>query len=287
MDIYQAIWEADRNGSGLQPVLAPDSGDSAEGYVVVDLGACSPEHHVFKEVVIPDRKKHSYKLVEKLFDNYTLNHYSREKNTSAETKEVKEFLNMAIDSPPVETAKKFIEEKTKKRFTEVQWYTHLHNLWFRQYDEETGKDLSGFEHVFIGEQRNRRLEGHHFWYKYWLEDAAPLNRHHQDHVELKCDYFGEQKGAPYVVTLGYRLYAFDYQKNHFFKISKNHCAFLVGISAEGLLALGTVRAFQHKDVPENLIINQIPFRLELYRSPDGKSIRTFYPLDPERQNPIN
>ncbi|WP_052352974.1 hypothetical protein [Neobacillus dielmonensis] len=285
MDIYHAIWEADQKGSGLLPITAAEIGDPNQGYVVVDLEACSPDHQVFKEVEIPDRKRHSYKLVERLFDNYTLSHYSREKNSSNESKEVKEFLQMAIDSPPVKLAKNYIEEKNKKCFTEMQWYTHLHDLWFRQYDCESGKDLSGFEHVFVGEQRKRRLEGHHFWYKYWLEDQSDLNNHHPDQIELKCEYFGEQKGAPFVVTFGYRLQAFDYQKRRFFRVGKNHCAFLVGISAEGLLALGTVRALKHKDVPEEIVINDATFKLELFMSPDGKSIRTFYPIDPESERP--
>ncbi|WP_462411711.1 hypothetical protein [Neobacillus sp. Marseille-QA0830] len=288
MDIYRAIWEADMTGNGIRPITAADCGNQDEGYVIVDLECFSPEHRVFKEVVIPDRKKQSYQLVEQLFDNYNLNHYGREKNTTAESNEVKEFLQMAIDSPPVKMAKNYIEEKNNKRFTDMQWYRHLHDLWFRQYDSESGKDLSGFEHVFIGEQKQRRLEGHHFWYKYWLEDSADSNKHAQDQIDLKCEYFGEQKGAPYVVTLGYRLQAFDYRKRRYSKVGKNHCAFFTGISAEGLLALGTVRALRHKDVPEEILINHSPFRLELFMSPDGKSIRTFYPMAPasEKENPI-
>jgi poly(U)-specific endoribonuclease len=279
VDIYQAIWDADMKGNGIRPISTTENRDISEGYVVVDMESCNPEHRIFKEVHIPDKKRSSYRLIEKLFDNYTLNEINKEKNTTNESKEVEEFLIMAINSPPVKIAKKFIEEKSNKEFNKLQWYTYLHDLWFRQFNLESGKDLSGFEHVFIGEQKRRKLVGYHFWYKYWLEDNADLNKHDRDQIELTCVNFNEQKPAtPYVITVGYHLKAFDYEKKRFIKILKKRCAFFVGISAEGLLALGTVRAMPQEDVPENFVINDVHYKLELFRSPDDKSIRTFYPI---------
>lgn len=242
MDIYQAIWDADMKSNGIRPLPTTENRDISEGYVVVDTESYTPEHPIFKDVHIPDRKRSSYQLIEKLFDNYTLNQMNKERNTLNESKEVEEFLIMAINSPPVKIAKKFIEEKSNKEFNEFQWYTYLHTLWFRQFNWESGKDLSGFEHVFIGEQKKRKLVGHHFWYKYWLEDNADLNKHNRDQIELICVNLNEQKLArPYVITVGYHLKAFDYEKKHFIDIFKKKCTFFVGISAEGLLALGTVR----------------------------------------------
>jgi poly(U)-specific endoribonuclease len=279
MDIYQAIWDADMKGNGIPPILPTEKGDLSEGYVVVDTESCNPEHRIFKEVHIPDRKRSSYQLIEKLFDNYTLNQMKKEKNTLIELKEVEEFLIMAINSPPVKIAKKFIEEKTNKEFNELQWYTYLHDLWFRQFNWESGRDLSGFEHIFIGEQKRRKLVGHHFWYKYWVEDNANLNKHNIDQIELTSVDLNDQKAAPYIITVGYYLKANNYEKRRFIKILKKRCAFIVGISAEGLLALGTVRAFPQEDVPGSFVINDVHFKLELFRSPDGKSIRTFYPIE--------
>lgn len=279
MDIYQAIWDADMKNNGIPPISIAENGDISEGYVIVDMESCTSEHHILKEVIIPDRKRGSYQLVEKLFDNYSLNQRYKEKNTPSKSKEVEEFLIMSINSPPMKIAKIFIEKKSNKEFNQAEWYTYLHDLWFRQFNWESGKDLSGFEHVFIGEQRRRKLIGHHFWYKYWLEDNADLNKHNKDQIELICMNTNEQKvAAPYAITIGYNLNAFDYEKRRFIKIFKNHCAFFVGISAEGLLALGTVRALPHEDVPENFVINDKNFKLELFMSPDRKSIRTFYPL---------
>jgi poly(U)-specific endoribonuclease len=166
-------------------------------------------------------------------------------------------------------AKKFIEERSQQDFNEEQWYTHLHNLWFRQFDWESGKDLSGFEHVFIGEQKGRKLVGHHFWYKFWLEQSSNLTELYQDEPKYV---------TPHVVILGYRLKAFDEKKRTYNKIDKKRCAFFVGHSAEGLLAIGTVRAMPDGLVPEDFVLNDLRYKLELFRSPDGNSIRTFYPI---------
>jgi poly(U)-specific endoribonuclease len=279
MNIYQEIWDADMKGNGLRPITTKDISNPSEGYVVVDTEKCDPDHQIFKEVCLPAQKRSSYQIVEKLFDNFTLNQIYREKNTKSESLEVEEFLSMAIHSIPVKMAKKFIEEKTNKELNETDWYKYLHTLWFRQFNWESGKDLSGFEHVFIGEQKRRKLVGHHFWYKYYMEDHAFLNKQKRDQIELTCLNHSEHRLAgPDVIILGFHLRAYDYEKRRFIKILKKKCAFFTGISAEGLLALGTVRSIGQKNFPERIVINNKYYHLELFMSPDGESIRTFYPI---------
>lgn len=277
MSIYQTIWEADMNGNGIMPITIDEQGDHSEGYVVVDTRMNHPEHRIFHKVVIPEKKRRSYQLIEKLFDNYTLNQTVKEQNTPSETKEIEEFLCMAINTTPIIIAKRFIEEKLNRRFNEEQWYAYLHDLWFRQFQWESGIDLSGFEHVFVGEQKGKKLVGHHFWYKYFLEDHADQSVHSQDQIK-STKILHQNKAFPFVLTVGYVLNAHDHKKNRFLQIVKKQCAFLVGLSAEGLLALGTVRACSGDDIPKSMEINEEKFDLELYKSPDGKSIRTFYPI---------
>lgn len=277
MNIYQAIWDADMKGNGIRPISTNENKDKSQGYVVVDTENCHPEHRILQEVYIPEEKRSSYLLVEKLFNNYTLNQKYKETNTLNEFVEVEEFLTMAIQSFPSRTAKEFIEEKSNKKFSELQWYTYLYDLWFRQFDSATGKDLSGFEHVFIGEQQRKRLVGHHFWYKYWLEDNADINEHHKDQIVRNCSVHSEQIcNTLDVITIGYHLEAFDYPKKRFVKLVKKNSGFFVGVSAEGILALGAVRATS--EGYEDAVINGVRYKLELSRSRDGRSIRTFYPI---------
>ncbi len=272
LDIYKQIWECDTKHSGLRPISPLENRNYSEGYVMVDTQVCSPDHRILREVHIPDKKRKSYELIEKLFDNYTLNQKSKEINTAYEFKEASEFLMMASLSPPVQIARKFLMEKLNKNFDDQQWYHQLHHLWFRQFNWDNGRDLSGFEHVFIGEQQRRKLVGHHFWYKYWLADQD-----HADHVDMTCEVPSDQNSAsPYVITVSYQLKATDHHKKKSVELSKKRCTFLVGISAEGLLALGTIRALGKEYVPEYFYIKEIPYKLELIMSPDGQSIRTFY-----------
>jgi poly(U)-specific endoribonuclease len=279
LDIYQDIWDADMKNNGLLPIQPGDKRDFTNGYVLVDHKNSHPHHKLIKDVHIPASKRRSYKMVERLFDNYTLDQYSKEKNTRKESKEVSEFLGMAVATPPMKMAKEYVENVLQKSFTELHWYTHLHQLWFRQFNLYNGRDLSGFEHIFIGEQKRKMLSGHHFWYKYWLEDSPALNKHKMDLIELKCSSPNEwMPSAPFVVTAGYRLKAFDHHKRQFIKISKSRCGFFVGLSAEGLMALGTVRALFPEEVPHFIKLNGVKLNLEMFMCPEGKSIRTFYPL---------
>ncbi|WP_053363188.1 hypothetical protein [Bacillus sp. FJAT-27251] len=282
MDIYQHIWDADMKSNGLQPIEPGKERNYSAGYVVVDDRPGHHGHRIFREVYIPDSKRRSYQLVEKLFDNYTMNQYRKEKNTVKESKEVSEFLAMAINTSPIQLAREFVQKKLRKSLTELYWYTHLQQLWFRQFNLYNARNLSGFEHVFIGEQKRKMLSGHHFWYKYWLEDNPALNEHKSDLIDLKDSALQVQMpGAPYIVTAGYRLKTYDGHKRRFIRISKSRCGFFVGLSAEGLMAMGTVRALFPEDKPHPVKLNGLPFNLEMFMCPQGKSIRTFYPFNPD------
>ena len=281
-NIYQAIWDADMEQNGIKPVSSKEEGNETDGYVVVDLETCQPQHNVFKEVSIPDKKKNSYELVTKLFNNYSLNQKKKENNTLDEEKEVEEFLKMAIETKPMELAKQYIEENSNKTYSDLQWYTYLHDIWFRQFNSQSGMDLCAFEHVFVGEQKGTKLGGHHFWYKYWLEDNASVEN---DHILMSCPIDKNKNPSNHdAITVGYSVDAFDYEKQQFTKLFKKIGGFFVGLSAEGIIALGTVRFTPQSFAPKDAVINNVHYQLKLFRSPDNKSMRTFYPVYIPSQN---
>jgi hypothetical protein len=49
----------------------------------------------------------------------------------------------------------------------------------------------------------------------------------------------------------------------------------IGCRIEGLMALGTVRFFERGRIETT--INGVRYQIELYRSPDGRSLRSFFP----------
>jgi hypothetical protein len=77
------------------------------------------------------------------------------------------------------------------------------------------------------------------------------------------------------MTLAYRWDAFDFESRQRRSLYNPIGGFWVGCSIEGLMALGTIRFFQRGRIETT--INGARYEIALYRSPDGKSLRTFFP----------
>jgi hypothetical protein len=46
----------------------------------------------------------------------------------------------------------------------------LNEIWFELYKRETKNDSSGFEHVFLGENRRGETTGFHNWIQFWSQE---------------------------------------------------------------------------------------------------------------------
>ena len=68
----------------------------------------------------------------------------------------------------------------------------LYDLWFGLYRRKTNNDSSGFEHVFVGEEKEGKVMGMHNWVQLYCEERAnrldykgyipPRGRNHQSPV---------------------------------------------------------------------------------------------------------
>jgi poly(U)-specific endoribonuclease len=81
--------------------------------------------------------------------------------------------------------------------------------------------------------------------------------------------------VPEVVTLAYRWDAYDAESGQRRALYNPIGGFWVGCSIEGLMALALVRFFQRGRIETT--INGARYEVELYRSPDGRSLRTCFP----------
>lgn len=286
MDIYQRIWNADQQGNGIRPVLQEAEGDPDHGFVVVDELGQGETHRLFPKVQIPDAKRSTYELCHKLFNNYRLDKTKREVKTPEEDQEVFALLDTIFDSPPMQVAREYVEGQTAETWDQQRWTSTLIDIWFRQFDMGSGRDLSGFEHIIVGEQDHGKVSGYHFWYKYHLDDSADfLDRDDVFFVGPRYDGPNAASGpltelgvnTPDVSTLAYRWEAFDYDTGERRPLYKPIGGFWNGLSIEGLLALGTVRFIPAARSPKETVINGVLYGLKLYRSDDGHSLRTFYP----------
>jgi poly(U)-specific endoribonuclease len=181
-------------------------------------------------------------------------------------------------------AREHLESRSGGSFSHGAWQELIFAVWFRQFDDGRNFDLSAFEHVVVGEQKGGKVNGHHFWYKYWLDDWAALSG--QDDIDYDGNrYDGPNRrdgrltaagrSVPEVVTLAYGWDAYDAEAGRRRSLYNPIGGFWVGCSIEGLMALGLVRFFERGRV--ETAINGARYEVEGYRSPDGHCLRTFFP----------
>jgi hypothetical protein len=283
--IYQRIWDADQAASGIPAIAAGEAGDPARGFVAVDERATrDPDHRLFAEVRIPEPKRRTYDLCKALFDNYRLDQGKFEDNRLQEAREILELLGAVADSAPMAAARAHLEDQRGKSYSRDAWQELIFDVWFRQFDDGRNLDLSGFEHVAVGEQKGGKVNGHHFWYKYYLDDWAAFSG--ADDIDYDGTRYDGPRGhegpltavgrkVPEVVTLAYGWDAYDFENGQRRALYNPIGGFWVGCSIEGLLALGTVRFFERGRIETT--ISGARYEIELYRSPDGRSLRTFFP----------
>ncbi|MFS8120911.1 hypothetical protein QD336_00655 [Rhizobium sp. BR 250] len=287
MDIYQQIWDADQAGNGVQPILDGAQGDADRGYVsVVSSSAGGRDIKLLQSVVIPARKMLTYERVTRLFDNYALDEQDPELETPEERQEVHDLLEAVVDTPPMQVARAYVSEATGTAVSRDRWYAVLLEQWFRSFAQGGDPALTGFEHIFVGEQEGPKVQGYHFWYKYHLDDglAGTIDRNRfpgfkDDRiVYLRGMYDNGQERFPESVTISYRWDAPDYERGAVRPLTKPKGGFFVGCSVEGLMAIGTVRAHLGARAPKEAVINGARYDLKLFRSADDQHIRTFYPV---------
>ena len=279
--IWQEIWDADQSERGVPAILMGGRGDPATGFVRIDERDGPADHRLFAEVQIPDSKRLTYDLCRSLLDNYRLDQTKAEDTTPVEAQEILALLDAITDSAPMRLACAHLEEQLGRRCTREQWQETLYTIWFRPFDLGRNRDLSGFEHVAVGEQKGGEVSGCHFWYTYYLEDLGVLSG--EDDIDWQGSRYERRAGrlttlgrqVPEVATLSYRWDAYDQESGARRPLTQAVGGFWVGCSVEGLMALGTVRFFEQGSV--EAVINGARYRIDLFRSPDGRSLRTTFP----------
>ncbi|KDM93397.1 lamin tail domain-containing protein [Photobacterium galatheae] len=289
-NIYQEIWNADQSGAGVKAILDNEPGDQSTGFVKVNhqLDAQNRDLKVLTEVAIPESKKQTYELCRVLFDNYALAERDEETETPEEREEIHDLVHEMVDTAPMQVAREYVAMTTGTSISRDRWYNTLMEMWFRRFEMGGDPHLSGFEHVVVGEQEKGKVQGYHFWYKYYLDDGfGHLVDGSQEHfpglqkdriIYLGSEQSSGQKQYPESVTISYGWNAPDYERNAVRPLTKPIGGFFVGCSVEGLLALGTVRAHIGARAPKTAIINDALYDLKVFRSANNRHIRTFYPM---------
>lgn len=290
MNIYQAIWDADQSGNGIKPLLATsdEAGQAEQGFIrVLTKTETLRDPNILFDLTLPQHKRSTYDLVQALFDNYALDEQHDEAETPQEREEIHDLLQAVVDTPPMLVARQYLEEATGTAISSARWYATLLEMWFRTFRGGGDPALSGFEHVFVGEQQGPKVQGYHFWYKYYLDDgmvqregnrAAFPGLDDDRIVYLRGLYKDGQEQFAESVTISYKWMAPDYDAKVLRPLTKPTGGFFVGCSVEGLMALGTVRAHLGARAPKEAVINGARYDLKVFRSENNQHIRTFYPV---------
>lgn len=289
--IYQEIWNADQAANGIEAVLDTENGSFEQGYVRVNANLethSDPALKVLTKVHIPDHKMHTYEACRSLFNNYTLAEPMEEFDTARERQEMHNFITAIIETEPMNVAKAYIERESGSTVTRERWYNTIVELWFRRFSMGGDPALSGFEHVVVGEQEKSKVQGYHFWWKYFLDDGfadrvddglSVPNSLSNDRIIYHGSKLKQgQKAFPESVTISYRWHAPDYENMAVRSLFKRIGGFFVGCSVEGLMALGTVRAHKGIRAPSIAVIEGARYDMKLFHSPNRQHIRTFYPM---------
>lgn len=290
MNIYQAIWNADQAGSGVKPLLAnaSDVGLEEQGSIrVLTKTETLRDPNILFDLVLPRHKRTTYELAQALFDNYALDEQHEESETPEEREEIHDLLDAVVESPPMLVARQYVEEATGTAVSSARWYATLLEMWFRTFSAGGDPALSGFEHVFVGEQQGPKVQGYHFWYKYYLDDGMVQREGNRTAfpgldddriVYLRGLYKDGQEQFAESVTISYKWMAPDYDAKVLRPLTKPTGGFFVGCSVEGLMALGTVRAHLGARAPKEAVINGARYELKVFRSENNQHLRTFYPI---------
>ncbi|WP_159738532.1 lamin tail domain-containing protein [Vibrio atypicus] len=290
-DIYQEIWNADQEGNGIEAILTTETGSAENGYVKVNAAmneSGEGDLKVLTEVQIPSKKMATYDACLKLFNNFTLAEPMPEFDTPEERAELHNFVALILKTKPMEVARAYIQQETGMAITDERWHNTIMEMWFRRFSSGGDPELTGFEHVVVGEQEGAKVQGYHFWWKYYLDDglghlvddgATVIQSLKNDRITYHgSKQSNEQLQFPESVTISYRWHAPDYENNAVRPLFKKIGGFFVGCSVEGLMALGTVRAHKGVQAPRTAVIEGARYDMKLFHSPNGQHIRTFYPI---------
>ena len=121
-----------------------------------------------------------YRKLLALYDNYQEDVSRREDRTSQERREEEEFLTEIINTQTMQETIKFLRSKKLWKKSNNDFKEKLSELWFENYSRG-GRILgsSGFEHVFLGEKKNGKVQGFHNWvYFYHMEATNKVLKTH-------------------------------------------------------------------------------------------------------------
>jgi poly(U)-specific endoribonuclease len=112
----------------------------------------------------------TFKTFYALLDNYERETGTAEIVTRAELEENRAFIQAVLATPVMKYVHSYLVTKGKAKNSLNAFGKQLDDLWFKLYRREGANDSSGFEHVFVGEDRDGKVMGMHNWIQLYVEE---------------------------------------------------------------------------------------------------------------------
>ncbi|XP_071965273.1 uridylate-specific endoribonuclease-like [Antedon mediterranea] len=106
--------------------------------------------------------KDTYAKFIALLDNYEARTGIDDSPSLAETREKDAFVSAILSTNVMELTYDFLFLKGKVS-SKQDFQAQFEDMWFKSYSRSSPSDTSGFEHVFVGEQKSSSVSGFHNW----------------------------------------------------------------------------------------------------------------------------
>lgn len=168
------MWEVDKNRltPGVHYRIDP------QGRTRYNSTVDHAEDPLFSYVDPEVFKRETFARFIALLDNYESEGGHGEVVTQHEIRENQCFIDAIYETEPMRIAHKYLAEKGLMPGDRPGFKKALYNLWFKLYRRTKGVrqlDSSAFEHVFVGETRNKGdVIGFHNWIQFYLQEKRGL-----------------------------------------------------------------------------------------------------------------
>ncbi|KAG1667942.1 Poly(U)-specific endoribonuclease [Nymphon striatum] len=139
-------------------------------------GADNARNPLFGKVDSKTLQKDTYKTFIALLDNYDPEGLRAEDSTRSEQAEIDAFINAIGKTAVVKETHKFLLRKGLAPKSFQSFMQNMKKIWFSMYPpDKNHKNIlasSGFEHVFLGEIKRKKLVGLHNWVAFYIKEKA-------------------------------------------------------------------------------------------------------------------
>lgn len=258
------LWELDLNRLVPGKDYEIDCGEGKKPWQEGDMAQNSLFCWVSEDVF----RRPTYARFCDLLDNYNPNQRSGEVVTSEEKHEEMAFVEEISRTAPIKYLHKYLVAKGLVPYHYEGFKKKMKSLWFDLFERSGTYDCSsGFEHVFVGEVKQRQtkeVSGFHNWIAFYLEEA-------KGRIDYRGYIFPRRRGQ--IPASETQLLTIQFTWSG---VLKSLSSTLIGVSPEFEIALYTL-CFYAGEQDNRIELGPYNVNLKCYRL-EGDKIGSAFPI---------